>query len=305
MKPKYRLLSKQSNQVVRPKKDCFAKESQLRDFVAQHLPRLFHATFLDTEYRVGRMYIDIVGITKDGRPVLIECKRRRGAGIVDQITSYYRRLQRNLPPFEALAKAESRVRRINIDRPRLICLAKEFSDFQLGSYDERVDGGDPIIKNIEFVACRCFANNVMLLDWLRGTQPDGDRPGPQERNNSLNYIISVCEKNTLKFFKDLNADIMGLGKDVFSKDNKMLRSFDRNGKVFAYLRPVPKRNQMRAWFKLAPGPKKYRGKGMRDVSKIGKLPPSGFDVEMLIDNNSSHRRKAMGLFRKAYRLAKS
>lgn len=303
MKQKYRLLLKQSNQVVRPK-NCFARESQLRDFVAQHLPRLFHATFLDTEYQVGTKYIDVVGINKDGRPVLIECKQRKGVGIVDQITSYYRRLQRNLPPFEALAKAKSRVRRIKIDRPRLICLAESFSDFQLGSYDERVDSGDPIITNIEFVAYRCFANNVMLLDWLRGAQPDGDRPGPQERNNSLNYIISVCGKDTLKFFKDLNADIMNLGKDVFSKDNKMLRSFDRNDKVFAYLRPVPKRNQMRAWFKLNPGPKKLLGKGMRDVSRIGKLPPSGFDLEMLIDNNKSHRRKAMELFRKAYRLAK-
>ena len=299
MRQKYRLFSKEPCQVVRPK-DCFARESQLRDFVAQHLPRLFHVTFLDTEYQVGRMYIDIVGITKDGRPVLIECKQSRGVGIVDQITSYYRRLQRNLPAFEALAKAKSKVRRINIDRPRLICLAKEFSDFQLGSYDERVDSGDPIITNIEFVAYSCFAHNVMLLDWLRGSQPDGDRPGPPERNNSLNYIISVCGKDTFEFFKDLNADIMSLGKDVFSKDNAMLRSFDRKGKVFAYLRPVPRRNQMRAWFKLNPQNEGLVPGILRDVSRIGKLPPSGFDLEMLIANNKSQRQRAMELFRKAY-----
>ena len=309
MKQQYQLFSGKDGEVLplSPSRE----ESQLRDFVARHLQMLFGTILIGTEYQVPKKKrIDVVGLTEDGRPVLIECKKHTGKGIVDQITNYYR-LLRSHPEFVELA-VQHKGRNLNLDKPRLICLAESFTDDQLGAYDERADARERLIATTEFVAHRWFANDIMLLDWVRGT-PAGAAPkengGKRPRvDSSLKYILSVCREGPLGFFNDLNACIIGLGKDVVGQDSKHLRRFYRNGKIFAYLRPVPKLSQMCIWLKLNPQEENPPGKKhvewMRDVSKIGKLPPSGFDLEIKIKNNPSQRERAKELIQKAYDQAK-
>ncbi len=304
MKEKYQLFSKKGGEALLPSQP---PEAHLRDFVARHLKMMFGTILIGTEYQVRTKRIDVVGLTEDGRPVLIECKKHKGVGIVDQITYYYR-LLRSKPEFMELAINESRGRGHNLDKPRLICLAESFTDAQLGAYDERKEAGEQLIANTEFVVHRWFAKDIMLLDWVRGTPSDTaheESPAkPRETDSSLNYILSVCNNSSLEFFENLNAYIIALGEDVVSRDSKHLRRFARGGEIFAYLRPIPRRDQMCVWLKLNPKDENPQGEKhvdwMRDVSKIGKLPPSGFDLELKIKNNPSQRKRAKELIQKAY-----
>ena len=302
MGQKHRLFYRKDGKATlsRPAKGPFSTEEKLRDFAAQNLKRLFEATCLDTEYKVGRKRIDIIGITEGGRPVLVECKKHIGVGVVDQISSYYHLLRdnnRNRQEFRALVKRKSSVG-INFKNPRLICLAEGFTDYQLGAWDLRKSNGEEFIRKIEFVSYDNLANKVLVLNWLRG-DPVGKI---QVRDNSLAYIQSRCDNNTLKSFKKLSREIDRPGKGVIQYDTLMTRNFKIGNIVFACLRPVPQNKEICAWFRLDPD-RESPATNMSDTKGIGQVAPRNCRLKMKVGNKDSAIRQAGKLALKASKLA--
>lgn len=294
MKQKYQFFSEESGKVARLSSIdlIFKPEALLRDFVAQHLRVLFGATCLGTEYQVGTKRIDVVGIAKDGRPVIVECKKDRKAGIVEQITSYYHWLRKQ-PEFKKLAKRQLRAGSIKIENPRLICLAKDFTDAQLGSWDFWNEEERNFARKIEYVSYDYLAGKVLLLNWVRG-DPAGKI---QERDNSLSYSLSRCDI-THKFFKELSQKIDRLSKDVIQYDSLMIRNFKIGNRVFVCLRPVPRSKEIRVWFRL--DPKNYvPADNKRDMTNRGQLAPPSCRLEMRVSNKENDIEEALQLARKA------
>jgi predicted transport protein len=203
-----------------------AKEKELQQLVEANSLELLDVFVLESEYSTtsgGR--IDTLGVDRNGAPVIIEYKKNQNDNVINQALSYRKWLTAQKPEFfEMLIRkrlSNDIATLINPDwkRPRIICIAENFSKFDIDTADVLL----PVFR-VELMKYRIYEGGIFHLEALQTAterQTDSistsskasiDEPGSKEvtvdahRSHGSPAIQAV--------FDDLRSRILALGPQV-------------------------------------------------------------------------------------------
>ena len=143
----------------------FSSEKELQAFFEANLLDLLGVEFLASEYATGPPLegrIDTLGIDEQGHPFVIEYKRRSNENIINQGLFYLAWLESNEAEFRALVRAKlgpRRAQHINFDNAGLLCVAWEFSNWDMAA----VANSRSYIELIEY---RRFGEDLFALETI-------------------------------------------------------------------------------------------------------------------------------------------
>jgi len=129
------MFKKQNSKLLQIKETLFTKEKNLQKLTEDNLKTIFGLQFVETEYKIQNFYIDTLAYDPENKTfVIIEYKRDRSFGIVDQGFSYLSLMLNNKADF-ILAYNESldkNMRREDVDwsQARIIFIARSFTAHQ-------------------------------------------------------------------------------------------------------------------------------------------------------------------------------
>ncbi|MDD9955485.1 MAG: hypothetical protein OXP68_04630 [Anaerolineaceae bacterium] len=130
-----RLFRKSGNHAHECEDKPFSTERELQAFFEANLYEFVGVHFLVSEYMTGPPHhsrIDTLGLDVDGRPVVVEYKRRSNENIINQGLYYLDWLRNNKARFRSLAHSKFDQRNVeNIDFADawLLCVAWEFTEW--------------------------------------------------------------------------------------------------------------------------------------------------------------------------------
>lgn len=130
-----RLFRKSGNRAHEYEEKPFSTERELQAFFEANLYELVQVHFLVSEYVTGPPHhsrIDTLGLDEDGRPVVVEFKRRSNQNIINQGLYYLDWLRNNEARFRRLVDSKFNRRSVeNIDFANawLLCVAWEFTEW--------------------------------------------------------------------------------------------------------------------------------------------------------------------------------
>lgn len=151
-------------------------EKVLQGLIERHLGTFLGVHFLASEVRTSQEYggrIDTLGLDDSGRPVIIEYKRGLNENVINQGLYYMSWLVESKAEFETLVARrngpETKVD-VNWESPRLICMASEFTRFDLQAvYHSN--------RSIDLVRYRYFEGDLILLETVASsTTPASPMP---------------------------------------------------------------------------------------------------------------------------------
>jgi len=108
-------------------------ERQLQTYIEKYIGSIFECYKLKSFYNISGGQIDTLAITREGNPCIIEYKHKKEDTILNQIVFYYDWLMQKPTrfEFERIVKENKETSNLDVDwsKIRLICVAKEFSDW--------------------------------------------------------------------------------------------------------------------------------------------------------------------------------
>ena len=108
-------------------------ERQLQTYIEKYIGSIFECCKLKSFYNISGGQIDTLAITREGNPCIIEYKHKKEDTILNQIVFYYDWLMQKPTrfEFERIVKENKETSNLDVDwsKIRLICVAKEFSDW--------------------------------------------------------------------------------------------------------------------------------------------------------------------------------
>src|SRR5580658_5698097 len=138
-------------------------EKSLQKLIEANLEVLLGIRLLATEYSTGKVHggrIDTLGLDENDCPVIIEYKRSAHENVINQGLYYLDWLMDHQAEFNLLVQNEikkSAADAIDWDAPRVICIAADFSKFDVHAVQQ-------INSNIELIRYRQFGSDLLLLE---------------------------------------------------------------------------------------------------------------------------------------------
>ena len=141
-----RLFRKSGNRAHEFEDKPFATERELQSFFEANLLEFVDVHFLVSEHVTGPPHhsrIDSLGLDTDGRPVVIEYKRRSDDNVINQGLYYLDWLRNNESVFRRLVLTRldrAHAKKIDFANAWLLCVAWEFSEWDfIAARDSRRD----------------------------------------------------------------------------------------------------------------------------------------------------------------------
>jgi predicted transport protein len=199
-------------------------EKNLQSLFEQNLDEVLNISFLAHEYSTsfgGR--IDTLGIDKNGSPCIIEYKKNQNDNVINQGLSYLKWLLDHKEKLEILCQNNEINIEIDWDSPRVICIAENYSKFDL-------DTADILPINIELLRYRIYDENILYLEPENYQKVKISTSGiikkaksQKTKDNLLQKVYSIDDhlaginKETLDLFQDLREKILTLDKNIIEE----------------------------------------------------------------------------------------
>jgi len=199
-------------------------EKNLQSLFEQNLEELLNIIFLAHEYATsfgGR--IDSLGIDKNGSPCIIEYKKNQNDNVINQGLSYLRWLLDHKADFEMLCQSKKADIEIDWDSPRVICIAENYSKFD-------IDTADILPINVELLRYRIYDENILFLEPENYQKVKISTSGiikkakmQKIKDNQLQKVYSIDDhlagknKETLDLFQDLREKILSLDQNIIEE----------------------------------------------------------------------------------------
>jgi len=199
-------------------------EKNLQSLFEQNLEELLNIVFLAHEYSTsfgGR--IDSLGIDKNGSPCIIEYKKNQNDNVINQGLSYLRWLLDHKADFEMLCQSKKIDIEIDWDSPRVICIAENYSKFDL-------DTADILPINVELLRYRIYDENILFLEpenyqkvkistsgIIKKAKTQKTKDAQLQKVYSIDDHLSGINKETLDLFQDLREKILSLDQNIIEE----------------------------------------------------------------------------------------
>lgn len=144
--------------VVKLLSKSFDLEQDLQKIFENNLEEILNVVFLAHEYSTsfgGR--IDTLGVDKNGSPCIIEYKKNQNDNVINQGLSYLRWILDHKPDFEILCQKKNIHIEIDWDSPRVICVAENYSKFD-------IDTADVLPIKIDLLRYRVYDENILYVE---------------------------------------------------------------------------------------------------------------------------------------------
>jgi len=284
-----RLYKSSGKLVTELKGSSISMEKKLQSFIESHLNEILGVRFLKSEHSTGKVHggrIDTLGIDRKGNPVIIEYKRSMNQIIVIQSLSYLSWLDDHQADFELLVLkkfGKEVADKIRWENPRLLCIAADFSKFDIQSLPR-------IHSQIELIKYKDYPPDIFLLEWVNETSPNssplsanGDETRKVVSYKTVEEYLVACNPDVQNRYKSLKAFAEGLGDDVKVEVLKFYIAFKRT-KNFMCVEFAPL-DEIRIFLKIDPKAVKIEKGFSKDVSNIGHYSTGNLELMIKSDKD--------------------
>jgi predicted transport protein len=279
-------------------------EKTLQRLFENNLEAILNISFLASEYTTsfgGR--IDTLGIDKNGAPVIIEYKKAQNDNIINQGLSYLRWLLDHKADFERLCQEKGIDIEIDWQSPRLICIAENYSKFDM-------DTADILPINIELLKYGIYGENILHLDTenyqkIKISTAGIIKKAKQKKSQEINLQISSSFEDHIKVAGNKTKEIfLSLREKILSLDKNI--SEEPKAKYIAYklatnfVDVVILRGSLKLFLNLESGQLKDPHNLARDLTKpkhVGHWGNGDYEVKM---TNAEDIEKIFELIKQSY-----
>ncbi|KQV20967.1 MULTISPECIES: DUF5655 domain-containing protein [unclassified Kitasatospora] len=272
-------------------------ERHLQTYIERNMETLLDVRFLDTEVYTGPLHagrIDSLGLDEDGSPVVIEYKRTRDENVINQALFYLSWLRDHPGDFEALVARRlgpDAVAEVDWTSPRIICIAAEFSRYDVHAVGE-------MNRRIDLVRYRRFGDDLLTLDLLAsvaGGATRNDSGGLSSARPTVEQRLTAAPDDVRALYNDLDGRLLALG-DVHSVQLKHYVSY-RRGANFASAMVLSRDRALLVYLHLDPTGVDLEVGFTRDVTDVGHHGTGNLEVRIA---SSADLDRAEPLLRAAY-----
>ena len=274
-----KLFKLNADQVTELPSSSMALEKSLQVLIEKHLETFLGVTFLASEFSTGPKTggrMDTLGIDENGGPVIIEYKKATNANVINQGLFYLDWLLDHRGDFELLVVkniGEEKAASIDWSSPRLLCIAGDFSKYDLHAVGQ-------MQRNIELIRYAKYGNDLLALDLINRTSAQNSAPSGLNLNSSTppkskstKSVSQYLEQSDMELtdrFEALKSMILEMGDDVEVKTLKLYFAF-RRLKNFACVEIHPQTRKLLVHVKH-PDPSSVAEAGFsRDTTKYRPL----------------------------------
>lgn len=258
-------------------------EKRLQTLIEQNMETFFGVRFLASEYTTtngGR--IDSLGLDENNLPTIFEYKRSISENVINQGLFYLDWLLDHKADFRELVRnklgAET-VRQIDTSTPRLICIAAEFTKYDIHAVNQ-------IDRSIDLIRYRLFDNNLILFEqaYTKTAKPtDVAETSAKSKTHSTKDKTFAERKTTInpqtRELLDATTDyIRSLGDDITEQEKKLYLAFKKI-KNFACMQATNK--AVTLYLKLNPDEYSLEPGFTRDVREIGHWGTGDLEVTII------------------------
>jgi predicted transport protein len=197
-------------------------EDELQKIIEKNLEELFELKFIDSQTMIQRKLLDTLAYDiENNRIVIIEYKKGRDSGVVDQGITYLSLVLENKEFFEL--KIEKKLGKSNMDinwpATRVIFIAHEFDDYQISAsairgvpwelwtYD--LYDGFIAIRKIEQTTTRTAFNTL-----IQTKNSEFDKINREIKTYDLEYHLKQTKPELRPIFENYSKSIKSFGPDI-------------------------------------------------------------------------------------------
>jgi len=271
-------------------------EKSLQGLIEKHLETLLGVRFLATEHSTGAKHggrIDTLGIDENGCPVIIEYKRALNENVINQGLYYLDWLMDHKAEFELLVQRKlghKDADEIEWDKPRLICIAGDFTKFDAYAVGQ-------INKSITLIRYGRYGDDLLLFELVNSQEAEPTtHPAPTAKGGggkpaivyrTFTDCLAQASTDLRDRYEAFKAFAEALGDDVQSKQLKYYVAF-RRLKNFACAEVHTRTNNLVLFLKVAPKTLKLEKGFSRDVSELGHYGTG--NLELIIRSKADFER---------------
>ncbi|MBU7598869.1 transporter [Streptomyces sp. P38-E01] len=251
-------------------------ESDVQRLVEQNMQTVLGVRFLASEYRTGPAHggrIDSLGLDGNGSPVVVEYKRDRDPGVINQGIFYLSWLMDHRVEFEQLVRSrvgEKAVAQVLWGNPRLICIANDFTRYDVHAVREHR-------RSIELVRYRLFGADLLGLERVASSGSGLQSTRQHRRGAVAPSKPGPGSAAMVQLARAVDETLLGLGR-VNRVDHKTYRAYQRLSN-FACLCP-PRRSKLLVYLSLDPKDVDLVPGFLRDVSRLGHHGTGDLEVQL-------------------------
>ncbi len=192
-------------------------EKYIQDIVEKNLEELFGVRFLDSEYIIDNGRVDTLGLDENNCPVIIEYKLDSNSNVINQGLFYLDWFMEHKAEFDVLCRKKLG-KEIDIDwnNPRLLCIAKDFSEYDDNAIKQ-------INRNIELIRYTLFENDFLMIQLASAVSEkprNSTATNDRYSHDRIGHRLKTANKNIVKYIEELDEYILNLGNDVQKKELK-------------------------------------------------------------------------------------
>ncbi|NXY95815.1 transporter [Streptomyces sp. BR123] len=273
------------------------EEAEVQDLVEAHMEAMLGVRFLASEYSTGPVHggrIDSLGIDENGAPVIVEYKRSTDPGVINQGLFYmawlmdhrdaFRRLMRERLGVEAAA-------RVLWDAPRLICVAGDFTRYDLHAVREHR-------HSIDLVRYRIFGDDHFALETVASAAGRRTAPKAGRRRGTAKAQRTERPDGAMEeLAAAVDEVLLGLGEDITKVENQTYTAYQRL-QNFACL--CPRKTKLLVYLKASPASVELVPGFTRDVTGLGHHGTGNLEVQL---HSQRDLERAQELFHMSYAAA--
>lgn len=273
--------------------EAVALEKSLQILMEANLESFLGVRFLASEHTTGKSHagrIDTLGIDENHFPVIIEYKRATNENVINQGLFYLDWLLDHRADFKLLTidrYGREAADRIDWSSPRLICIAADFTKYDLHAVQQ-------INRNIDLVRYRRFGNELLALELVHTvvttTSPasaEGTEVKVKPKGGDKPVIQTIEDLDPVMrdVYEAVRVHLLALGDDVTEKITKLYVAF-RRIKNFATI--VVQKSALVLYLKLNPDQVKPEPPFSRDMRGRGHWGTG--DLEITVESMSDFER---------------
>ncbi|MER5359494.1 DUF5655 domain-containing protein [Streptomyces sp. NPDC002785] len=272
-------------------------EADVQALIEAHMDTMLGVRFLASEYVidcVGGGRIDSLGLDENGAPVIVEYKRGRCAGVINQGLYYMAWLMAHKDAFRSLVRdrfGAAAASQVLWSAPRLICVAGDFTRYDAHAVREHR-------RSIDLVRYRYFDDDHIGLETVASVTGQAAASRRSRQRAARLPLTGQQDGAMAELAEAVDEALLGLGGGITRIQRKQYTAYQRL-RNFACLIP-PQQTKLLVYLKADPKEVDLVPGFTRDVTGLGHHGTGDLELQLRSERDLE---RAQGLFRLSYAAA--
>ncbi|MGD3111336.1 DUF5655 domain-containing protein [Streptomyces sp. YGL11-2] len=272
-------------------------EADVQNLIETHMDTMLGVRFLASEYVIdcvdgGR--IDSLGLDENNAPVIVEYKRDKDAGVINQGLYYMAWLTAHKDAFRNLVRdrlGATAASQVVWSSPRLICVAGDFTRYDAHAVREHR-------RSIDLVRYRYFGSDHIGLETVASVAGHS-ATAKRVRRRAASLPPDRRQDGALAELAEATDEVLlGLGHDITRVQRQQYTAYQRL-RNFACVCP-PQQTKLLVYLKADPKEVDLVPGFTRDVTGLGHHGTGDLEVQLRTERDLEH---AQHLFQLSYAAA--